>query len=84
MKSTEELRNLALDLRVNIGNLDDLRQVMSVLIPGIQFERDNNNQVILYTGLRAQCYDGAKGDLYFQALINEGFSTDYAQYTHKK
>ena len=80
MKSTEELKNIASDLRQNISNLDDLRQVMSVLIPGIQFERDNNNQVILYTGLRAQCYSGLKGDLYFQALINEGFSKDFAQY----
>ena len=80
MKSTEELKNIASDLRQNISNLDDLRQVMSVLIPGIQFERDNNNQVILYTGLRAQCYSGLKGDLYFQSLINEGFSKDFAQY----
>ena len=80
MKSTEELKNIASDLRQNISNLDDLRQVMSVLIPGIQFERDNDNQVILYTGLRAQCYSGLKGDLYFQALINEGFSKDFAQY----
>jgi len=80
MKSKEELKNIASDLRQNISNLDDLRQVMSVLIPGIQFERDNNNQVILYTGLRAQCYSGLKGDLYFQSLINEGFSKDFAQY----
>ena len=80
MKSTEELKNIASDLRQNISNLDDLRQVMSVLIPGIQFERDNDNQVILYTGLRAQCYSGLKGDLYFQSLINEGFSKDFAQY----
>jgi hypothetical protein len=80
MKSTEELKNIASDLRQNISNLDDLRQVMSVLIPGIQFERDNDNQVILYTGLRAQCYAGLKGDLYFQSLINEGFSKDFAQY----
>jgi hypothetical protein len=80
MKSTEELKNIASGLRQNISNLDELRQVMKVLIPGIRFERDKDNQVILYTGLRVQCYSGLKGDLYFQSLINEGFSKDFAQY----
>jgi len=74
-------RDAAIDLRQNIRNLADLKQVMSAIIPGVKFELDNYNQVILYTGLTAEAKtDESQGELYFQSLIDEGFSKDFSKY----